>query len=108
MYTEKDFTAIRNIIIKDIPNVVKVILFGSYARGDAREDSDIDFLIITNREYERKEKLKTLADLRWGIALAGYNADVLLKEQKKYTADMQSPTISRVINREGKIIWRKL
>jgi len=107
MYTEKDFTAIRNIIIKDIPNVVKVILFGSYARGDAREDSDIDFLIITNREYERKEKLKTLADLRWNIALAGYNADVLLKYQKKYTADMLSPTLSRVINREGKIIWQK-
>ena len=106
MYTEKDFTAIRNIIIKDIPNVVKVILFGSYARGDAREDSDIDFLIITNREYERKEKLKTLADLRWNIALAGYNADVLLKYQKKYTADMLSPTLSRVINREGKIIWQ--
>jgi len=107
MYTEKDFTAIKNIIIRDIPNVVKVILFGSYARGDAREDSDIDFLIITNREYERKEKLKTLADLRWNIALAGYNADVLLKYQKKYTADMLSPTLSRVINREGKIIWQK-
>ena len=107
MYTEKDFTAIRNIIIKDIPNVVKVILFGSYARGDAREDSDIDFLIITNREYERKEKLKTLADLRWNIALAGYNADVLLKYQRKHTADMLSPTLSRVINREGKIIWQK-
>lgn len=107
MYTEKDFTAIKNIIIRDIPNVVKVILFGSYARGDAREGSDIDFLILTNREFERKEKLKTLADLRWDIALAGYNADVLLKDQKKYTADMLSPTLSRVINREGKIIWQK-
>jgi len=107
MYTEKDFTAIKNIIIRDIPNVVKVILFGSYARGDAREESDIDFLILTNREYERKEKLKILADLRWDIALAGYNADVLLKEQKKHTADMLSPTLSRVINREGKIIWQK-
>lgn len=24
----------------------KVILFGSYARGEAREDSDIDFLVV--------------------------------------------------------------
>ena len=79
MYTEKDVTAIKNIIIRDIQDVVAVILFGSYARGDAQAESDIDFLILTNREYERKEKLKILADLRWDIALAGYNADVLLK-----------------------------
>ncbi len=107
MYTEKDFTAIKNIIIRDIPDAVKVILFGSYARGDARERSDIDFLILTSREYERKEKLKTLADLRWDIALAGYNADVLVKDQKKHIADTLFPTISRVINREGEIIWQK-
>lgn len=107
MYTEKDLTAIKNIIVRDIPDAVAVILFGSYARGDAQAESDIDFLILTNREYERKEKLKTLADLRWDIALAGYNADVLLKDQKKYTADMLFPTIFRVINREGKIIWQK-
>lgn len=107
MYTEKDLTAIKNIIIRDIPDAVAVILFGSYARGTAQAESDIDFLILTNREYERKEKLKTLAGLRWDIALAGYNADVLLKYQKKHTADMLSPTISRVINREGKIIWQK-
>jgi predicted nucleotidyltransferase len=107
MYTEKDLTAIKNIIIRDIPDADAVILFGSYARGDAQVESDIDFLILTNREYERKEKLKTLADLRWDIAMAGYNADVLLKYQKTYIADMLSPTLSRVINREGKIIWQK-
>lgn len=107
MYTEKDFTAIKNIILRDIPDAVTVILFGSYARGEAQPESDMDFLILTNREYERMEKLKTLADLRWDIAQAGYNADVLLKEQKRHSADMLSPTLSRVINREGKIIWQK-
>jgi predicted nucleotidyltransferase len=107
MYTEKDFETVKDIILKDVPAVSGIILFGSYARGTAKEDSDIDFLILINREYERKEKLKILADLRWDIALAGYNADVLLKYQKKHTADMLSPTLSRVINREGKIIWQK-
>ena len=29
--------------------IVKVILFGSVARGEAREDSDIDLLIIPER-----------------------------------------------------------
>lgn len=107
MYTEKDLETVKSIILQDVPEVEQIILFGSYARGTAKEGSDIDFLILTNREYERKEKLKTLADLRWDIALAGYNADVLLKYQKDYTANTLSPTIFRVINREGKIIWQK-
>ncbi|MEL6718658.1 MAG: nucleotidyltransferase domain-containing protein [Bacteroidota bacterium] len=28
----------------------KVILFGSYARGDFREESDIDFLVVLNKK----------------------------------------------------------
>lgn len=29
-------------------NLKRLILFGSYARGDARHDSDIDFLVVLN------------------------------------------------------------
>jgi len=36
--------------------VGKIILFGSRARGDYKEDSDWDFLIIVNEELNRKEK----------------------------------------------------
>lgn len=32
-------------------NPYKVILFGSYAYGQPRKDSDIDFYIVTNDEY---------------------------------------------------------
>jgi predicted nucleotidyltransferase len=31
-------------------NVYKVILFGSYARGTATEDSDIDLVVVLNSE----------------------------------------------------------
>ncbi|MDP2845506.1 MAG: nucleotidyltransferase domain-containing protein, partial [Candidatus Methanoperedens sp.] len=37
--------------------VEKAILFGSFARGDARKDSDID-LILVSREFEGKSALK--------------------------------------------------
>lgn len=43
---------------KDKP-VKKVYLFGSYARGEAREDSDVDLLV----EYDETKKRLTLFDI---------------------------------------------
>jgi predicted nucleotidyltransferase len=52
----------------------RVILFGSYAKGKATEDSDIDILIIaptTERFFERMATVKRLIrDLRNGLAVA--------------------------------------
>jgi len=46
----------------------KVILFGSYARGEAHEDSDVDFLVIerevTNRRAEMVHLRRLLRPLR--------------------------------------------
>jgi len=30
---------------------VKIVLFGSYAKGQATENSDIDILVVTNQDY---------------------------------------------------------
>ncbi len=40
----------------------KIYLFGSYARGDAREQSDLDFLVVENyvRKWWLVEKLLKL------------------------------------------------
>jgi uncharacterized protein len=41
-------------------NLERVILFGSRARGDAREDSDIDILIILHREFDDYRESKRI------------------------------------------------
>ena len=38
----------------------KVILFGSYARGEATPDSDVDVLVITRRQQRSLPILRTL------------------------------------------------
>ena len=44
-------------------SVVKIILFGSYARGDNNSESDIDIMILVNiSDIEAKEYQKRLFD----------------------------------------------
>jgi len=37
-------------------DVEQLILFGSIVRGDFDEESDIDLLVLTKREYSRSER----------------------------------------------------
>ena len=37
----------------------KLIVYGSYARGDYREDSDIDVMILTPLSNQQIEKVET-------------------------------------------------
>jgi len=39
----------------------KIILFGSYARGDNRPDSDIDILVVSDREMDVPKPKRGLA-----------------------------------------------
>lgn len=47
---------ILRIIEPYLENILGVYLYGSYARGEQREDSDIDVLIISNKNFKIKEK----------------------------------------------------
>ncbi|WP_407382010.1 nucleotidyltransferase domain-containing protein [Methanobrevibacter sp.] len=42
-------------------DIVKIILFGSVARGDDTEESDIDILIITTNSDELSDEINSVA-----------------------------------------------
>ncbi len=105
MYAKKDFNKIKTIILKHIKNVEKIVLFGSYARNEEKKDSDIDILILTKSPLKRKEKLEALTKIRWDVAMLGYKADFLLKDVSDYIKEVDKPTLSKIINKEGKLLW---
>jgi len=57
-------------------NAERVVLFGSYARGEARENSDVDFMIIAESEQPRfkrsRELYKLLRPYPFGMDLVVY------------------------------------
>ncbi len=50
--------------------ILRIILFGSRARGDFTEDSDWDILLVTEEKIDRKIKLKFLVESRRRIIRA--------------------------------------
>ncbi len=73
---EETFLRVQRIAerLKKEYNAEKVILFGSYARGEATEDSDIDLLIIAptpERFYQRMATiLRLVRDLYYGLPIS--------------------------------------
>lgn len=50
--------------------IEQIILYGSYARGDCREDSDIDIVaIVHGGRIELQEKLKIIWDISAEVGL---------------------------------------
>jgi predicted nucleotidyltransferase len=91
---------IRSWLVKRYKSKIKgVILYGSHARGTAKEDSDVDFLIVVDESLDPWEVFDYLDE---------YLFELLLKTGKPISAivvtesyfDKDSPFISNV-RREG-------
>jgi predicted nucleotidyltransferase len=75
------------------------ILFGSYARGDARPDSDVDVLIIApefDKPYDRQR-----IDLLWELRVStDSRIEPVAVGERQWRDDRSSPLIE-IARREG-------
>lgn len=88
-------------LLLDAAPGARVILFGSHARGEARPDSDLDFLVI---EPEVKDRMGEMARLATVLAPLRIPTDVLVvsSERFEYWKDTPNTVYNRAV-REGKV-----
>ncbi len=94
------------LLLGEAAKPAKVILFGSYARSDARESSDLDFLVI---EPALQDKFQEMVRLRQILRPLRVPVDVLVYSQAEII-EQQGSCASAVYwaLREGRVLYDTL
>ncbi len=90
-------------LLRDAAHPRKIILFGSHARGDAREDSDVDFLVV---EAKIESRLDEWGRLRSALSPLRIPVDIVLITEDVFDEWKDYPgTVYYAANREGKVLY---
>ena len=84
-------------------NITRILIFGSYARGEETPDSDLDLLILVRNEDKQLEEeiLKIAYDVMWKYDFNPlFSVQILTEEYFHYLRDVDS-SFYKNIEKEG-------
>lgn len=112
MCTENELQVITKRIIDEVfrlleDKVYKIILYGSYARGDFTSESDVDVIILLNCSKEEvRSYRKQISKLSSRIGLENdVEVSILLRDRDSYERGLQILPFYRNISREGIVLY---
>lgn len=82
--TDADLVAMSACIVETV-HPERIVLFGSLARGEANEDSDIDLLVVVDEGFKERSRWQELERIRNRIAIFPMPKDILLYSQEEVT-----------------------
>ena len=87
-------------------NPEKIILFGSYARGDYSKKSDLDLFIIKDGTEDSRTMRRKIAALLWGRE---FSVDLFVRKSKEieWNFRAKNPFYIHHIFKHGKVLYEK-
>lgn len=84
-------------------NLAKVIVYGSYARGDYRDNSDVDIMILVKMSDEEIKAVKNdIYDLAFDVEMStGIELSPIIKNEKQYEYWVDTLPFYRNVRNEG-------
>lgn len=77
-----------------------LVLYGSRARGDGSEGSDVDLLLLLAGEVQPTEEIKRISPVKWPLSLeSGYLLTVLPISEETYRTSEEPFLVN--VRREG-------
>ena len=84
----------------------KIILYGSYARGDYTKYSDVDIMILTNLSFKEIENYRDkISDIAYDIELdTGIILSPIIKNMEKYNSKVNIIPFYKNVQKEGVVL----
>ena len=97
--------------IKEIQQILgdrlkKVILYGSYARGDYNKQSDVDIMILADLSFKEIEEYRDrISDIAYDIELdTGVILSPVIKNIEKYNSRINFVPFYKNVQKEGVVL----
>jgi predicted nucleotidyltransferase len=84
----------------------KIILFGSYAYGKPKKDSDLDLLIVKESDLPRYKRAREIRKLLWGISEIPKDIIVYTQREIDDWREVKEAFVTQVVKR-GKILYEE-
>ena len=82
---------------------IAAYLFGSFARGDFTDESDVDVLVVSERAEETRKKLYNLS---WDIQFAyGVPVSFVVVPEERWRRSLTP--LKKIVLEEGVLIWER-
>ena len=110
--TSIDINTLVAAYLSTFPSEVRVdsvFLFGSFARGDQREDSDVDLLILSDdfKEMPFIKRLELLSKLRNHPMTGEVAMDIFGYTPEEFERLENESVIMRQAKKEGRFVWKR-